>query len=223
VTLEEVKTLLKSHNLETVDIAIMHGAFEYQLPVANEATTHNQQEYEKLVKYYINIGHVHNFTSNGKVVAQGSFDRLTHGDEGKKGGTLTLIRPDGTGEFVFVPNKSAMLFLTYTVTGNDLDTEIDKLRKYLDRLPDNSNVRIMTKPDHPILSVLTEIGKNYPLIRITKKTSETEEVTTENNLYLSDRLFESITITRDNLQQQLLSRIDPIYHKGVSRIVDEIS
>jgi hypothetical protein len=116
-----------------------------------------------------------------------------------------------------------MLFLTYTVSGNNLDIEIDKLRKSLDRLPDNSNVRILTKPDHPILSVLTEIGKNYPLIRISKKTSETEEVTTENNLYLSDRLFESITITRDNLQQQLLSRIDPIHHKGVSRVVDEIS
>jgi DNA repair exonuclease SbcCD nuclease subunit len=222
VTLTEVKELMQSYGLEQVDIAMMHGAFDYQLPVDDKSATHDKEEYEKLVKYYINIGHVHNFSTNGKIVAQGSFDRLVHGDEGKKGGTLTVIRPDGSKEFVFIENKDAMLFKTVAVKYNDLDRSVEQIRKYLSTLPDGSNLRVQAKKDHPIFSVLGEISKEFPFIRITKLSTDIAEVA-KVSIYTEDTTVDAITITEENLTQQLLVRIDPSLHDGVMRVLPDIT
>jgi hypothetical protein len=222
VTLTEVKELMQSYGLEQVDIAMLHGAFDYQLPVDDKSATHDKEEYERLVKYYINIGHVHNFSTNGKIVAQGSFDRLVHGDEGKKGGTLSVIRPDGSKEFVFIENKDAMLFKTVAVKFNDLDRSVEQIRKYLSTLPDGSNLRVQAKKDHPIFSVLGEISKEYPFIRITKLSTDIAEVA-KVSIYTEDTTVDSITITVENLTQQLLVRIDPSLHDGVMRVLPDIT
>ena len=100
-TYEEVLDQLSSKSLKAVDLCIMHGNFEYQLPVLTQ-DTHNQAQYESVVNYYINIGYVHTHTTNGKVIAQGSFDRLTHGEEEPKGGVECVIRTN-------VPKNTTLL------------------------------------------------------------------------------------------------------------------
>ena len=88
-TYKQVKELMNNIHIDSVDIAIMHGAFEYQLRQAPaKVQKHNEHLYESIVKYAINIGHIHTHSVHGKIIAQGSFDRLAHGEEEKKGAVV---------------------------------------------------------------------------------------------------------------------------------------
>lgn len=72
-TFNDVKNELKNNNIDMVDIAIMHGMFTYQLKgVGKEKIKHSEQSYLNIVRYYINIGHIHNYSFFDRIIAQGS-------------------------------------------------------------------------------------------------------------------------------------------------------
>jgi DNA repair exonuclease SbcCD nuclease subunit len=91
-TLEEVHLLMKMAGITKVDYAIMHGQFEYQLPPVVKAQKHSSEAYLKIVDKLIFIGHVHLFSRNDRIIAQGSFDRISHGEEGPKGHVRAIVR-----------------------------------------------------------------------------------------------------------------------------------
>lgn len=113
ITLKEVKDLMSSKGLTKVDLAVMHGQFQHQLPEfisLKSPVTHSNEEYLNLVEHYILIGHIHTHTVYDRILAQGSLDRLSHGEEEPKGflmGEINL-RGDRTNDwYSFVENKKA--------------------------------------------------------------------------------------------------------------------
>lgn len=214
-TLLEVKDLLKAKGLEKVTIAIMHGMFKYQvhgIPLKDSilAAVHDEQEYLSLVERYINIGHVHKFSFFERIVAQGSTDRISHGEEEPKGLVLMTIDEDKRNDrFVFIQNKGAKIYKSISVDGLDLEQAMAKFDKETKGLPLDSHVRIISRKNHPIVAGLRELQIARSDYNITIKTLE--DLEEEGNLIQSktviDTTYTPITITRDNVNTLILEGV----------------
>ena len=212
VTFSQVQQLLKEHGIQQVDIAMMHGLFQYQLQnvVGGNIQKHKESDYLSIVKHFINIGHIHTFSNYQRIIASGSFDRLSHGEEELKGGVLCTIREDGDDEFVFVQNKKAKIFKTISIRHQDLDVCYSQIDKVLSKIPINSHIRIKAKKDHPIYSALEQFKVRYPLYYFTKKSEE--EAEEDRHLLVStdissDLEYTPITITPDNIVTMIMSEV----------------
>lgn len=199
-TLKEVKKLMKNLRLTQVDIAIMHGQFNYQLPVQLESS-HDESEYLKLVRYYINIGHIHTSSLCDRIIAQGSFDRLAHNEEEDKGGYLIVIEKSGEMSRFFIKNTKSMIFKTFTFQNENLEQIKEKLDTELKKLPEGSNIRLVSQNEEFLTKNLTTLKTMYPkyVIKIEKPKQKEKKF----KLITETKHIDSFTITRDNIEELL--------------------
>lgn len=161
-TLEEVRVLMHKKGLEQVDFAIMHGAFEYQLPSIVKEPTHDSSAYLKLVRYFILIGHVHLVTQLERILAAGSYDRICHGEEGPKGYYDVRLRSETDYDIVFVQNKGAKRYDTLDCTGLDTKALNVKIRQSVDTLPKGSAIRLRCSAHDAAAGDIDGLKKQYP-------------------------------------------------------------
>ena len=213
LTLRHVKQLMSENQLDQVDIGIFHGCFTYQMGGHLNNQCHDEATYLSLVRYFINIGHFHTFSAYERIIAEGSFDRLKHGEEEPKGGVLCHISKAGEYTYSFIENKHAKIFKTIDIRGQDLDKAFARLDKLLLTIPDNSYIRIKASKDHPIYIAFDDVKKRYPMYFFNKMSDDEEEHTYQ--LIDSDSIFnhryESITLTQDNIVPTLLTEINGKY------------
>lgn len=209
VTFGQVETLMQEAGLEQVDIAIMHGAFAYQLPMAPKTVPkHNEAAYLSIVKNFISIGHVHKFSTFERIVAQGSFDRLAQGEEEPKGGVLVTLSQEGN-TFDFIENKGAKIFKTIQLKYKDVERSLAQISKVVEKVPDNSYIRIRTTKDHPVYLAFDEIQLHFPMVTLSKITSEDEKDAYEliSSAVVLDKSYTPINIHRDNIIPMLTEAI----------------
>jgi DNA repair exonuclease SbcCD nuclease subunit len=198
-THKQVIGLLKDKNLEKVDIAIMHGAFDYQIPqITKEEIKHSAAEYLNIVRHYICIGHVHRFSFYDRIIAQGSFDRLAHGEEDKKGAVICNINENGNS-FDFIENKHATFFKTIELKNIEMDKSLKQIDKIVTKLPADTHVRIKAKAQHPLMVSMDVLKLKYPFAIWSKVSSDNIE-SDENILSNMNVIeYESVTITAENI------------------------
>lgn len=206
-TLSRVKQLLKDNNLEQVDFAFMHGCFKFQLPSSEHDQCHDEVEYLKFVKHEIYIGHHHTFTHFDRIIGQGSFDRLSHGQEEAKGHVRTVTYPDGQYDLTFVENKDAKRFVTVLCHGLDPARAIEVIDNKVRDLPEGSYVRVLAEAGNSILTDRVTLNKRYPFFewkteadKVKKKKADAMEVVLEQK-------FIPVAIHKDNIESLLLGRI----------------
>jgi succinate dehydrogenase flavin-adding protein (antitoxin of CptAB toxin-antitoxin module) len=206
-TLSQFKALLEAKGQDKVDVMFMHGQFEYQLPPVVKAPKHSSVEYLALVRYIISIGHVHVYSSYERIYAQGSFDRLSHGEEDPKGHIRATLynTPDYDYEVVFVENEGAKKFVTVYVGDMPVDDALIVIERKVRELPFDSSVRIEAAKDHPLFSDMESLIRMYPMFTWAKKPIDKEEE--ENELEDDETVFVPITINRDNITKLLLERL----------------
>lgn len=214
-TEEQVSVLLQEHGIEQVDIAIMHGMFTYQVPeMSNNSLKHRETFYLDKVRYFINIGHVHIYSTFERIIAQGSTNRLSHGDESPKGAVMCYLSKSGGIGHVFIENTLAKIYKTIHVKSNDIHAAMKQVAKVVDKLTNNSHVRIKAKAGHPILQGIKTLGTMYPFIIFTKLTEEDDEGKLKMELEkvaLSDE-YKPISLTKDNIIPLLMSEIITKYN-----------
>lgn len=220
-TLSQVHELLRAKGLDQVDYAIMHGQFEYQLPAHVKAPVHNSAEYLKIVRELIFIGHVHIHTRLDRIIAQGSFDRLSHGEEGPKGHVRAVVRANGERDIVFVENEGAKLFVTVQCLGMDLDQTIEQVHRKVGGLPPGSFTRLEGNEDNPVFSAMEQIVRLYPLFTWSKLVRENDAAVED--LYTEDNtdMFVPITLSRDNLNTILMERLTSTGISGLVFVASE--
>jgi len=178
-TFKEVKEKMKEKGLDKVDIAIMHGAFNYQIPYVKSEAFHNEEDYLDIVKYTINIGHVHNHSQFEKIIVPGSFDRLTFIDENiTKGGMIVTVNKD-TNKFTYkiLVNRDSLLFYTIKIDEVSHEEMMNLLDKY-NKLNKKVHVRLYSKnKDNKLAWSLRELSAEYSNI-ILKYTNKIEKDTT---------------------------------------------
>jgi len=205
-TYKDVQSLLMSKGIQEVDIAIMHGQFNYQLPIVLDSS-HSEEDYTSIVKYYISIGHIHVASSYGKILAQGSFDRLTHGEEGKKGGMFISIYNTGDKEFTRIINKDAMLFNTYNLEGLSVIDIRDKLMDILSKNKKLFNIRIIVNKQDNMRSILKPLKEKFPSVNIKVEVKDKKELE-EGDLLVKDTTITSFKITPNNIESLLYAEIN---------------
>lgn len=213
LTFSQVQTLMKEKGLFEVDIAMMHGCFNYQLKgIPGHIQRHEEANYLSIVKYFISIGHFHVFSTYERIIAQGSFDRLAQGEEGPKGGVVIQITKDGDMRFDFIENKLAKIYKTIEFRSYDIDKCTEKLEKFLKKLPYDSYVRIRAAKDHPFYSgldslKLKHLDFNFSRISLDKEDRNYQLL----NTVEAPADYTPLTITRDNIKTLLLDAVTSKY------------
>lgn len=203
-TWRQVKELLKAHGMDKVDLACMHGMFEYQLPMKSNKA-HNAERYLGIVRYYIFIGHVHLRSRLDRILVQGSFDRDTHGQEQPKGYYRVTIDQKKGDEVRFVENPHAKLYLTLDMRGKTLREGMDFLTRYAD-YPAQSHFRLLLERGDELVQGLTVIRELYPQFIWT---SQLDDLESPESADLPDQTAvpKPMAITPDNVVTLTAERI----------------
>jgi len=209
-TFQQVQSLMAEAGISQVDIAIMHGQFNYQIRQAPASIPrHQEDDYLGIVRHYIHIGHVHTHTVNERIIAQGSFDRLSHGEEEPKGLVWAEVRSDGTRQYHFIENTEAMIFKTVQLKGEDIQDIMAYLDKRILKYRPGSFIRLKGRKDHPGFSYYEELKKRYALYSLTKQGEELETTQVVDIGVLND--YQSFSITTDNVRGLLSDNIRARY------------
>lgn len=211
-TLDEVKELLKAKGLTKFDIGCFHGQMDYQLPPHVHAPKHDSEIYSALCNDVIFIGHVHIYSRKGCILAQGSFDRLSHGEEGRKGHLRVKVSPNHSLDVKFVENKHAMRFDTVKCLDMPLDEAIRKVEAYVENITNYCWVRIEAEKGHLIFEHIPNLAQSYPYVKWGKLVRDLDEENDELLRNASDPDEEihapvAITITPNNIYDQLIKRV----------------
>lgn len=201
-TMSDIHDALKEKHLLKVDIAIMHGQFKHHLPFYKDEHVFDESEVMALVNKYISIGHIHTPQVYERILTQGSFDRLAHGEEEKKGGMLITL--DVESSFEVLVNKRSTVFKSVKIR-NDTDTELTRVDNIASKLPDNSNLRLVLPNNMGVLSRVDDLRKRYPNLRISKKINKKD--TAAKTSIVKDVTIHNVSITKDNLKQIVTDRL----------------
>lgn len=225
-TLVQVKELMTSRGLQTVDYAFMHGQFSFQLQSFIKAPKHDEEEYLRLVDKLIFIGHVHVFNRFKRIIAQGSFDRLSHGEEGPKGHVRATVKSKDDYNLVFVENKNARIYKTIECEDLNLQETLNKIYKGVEDIADGSFVRVLCSKDNPILTEMDQLVRYRPLITWSKQVKVVDEEEHIADVEINEE-YVPITITRENIVKLVMARIqsknpDPVVHEMANNILLEV-
>ena len=209
-----VREALHQANLEQVDLTILHGQFRHQYPEYLRDTDmdfHDSDFYLSITRHFIFAGHVHTHSIYKRIVAHGSFERLHHGYEEPKGCVgfeLNLDNPKKSKVW-FIENHDALVYKTIHVKGDDLQLEVDRLRHEASKLPIGSHIRVRAKAGHPILPMVRELKREYPIFRWTTDV-EKEKKTKVNEITPAKVKKAKIAITGNNIADLLYSRLEDL-------------
>ncbi|BAW19256.1 putative Nuclease SbcCD, D subunit [Ralstonia phage RP12] len=208
-TLEEVHDLMRQRGIAKVDYAIMHGQFEYQLPPVVKAQKHSSSAYLKIVDKLIFIGHVHIHSKFDRIIAQGSTDRISHGEEGPKGHVRAIVRASDDYEIQFVETLDAKIFHTVNCRGLSFEESHEKVLAETEDFPDGSHIRIMADVGNPILQSIGTYEKEKPYYFWTGlgKADEDLSIVQQTELLQAKQEYVPIEITRDNVQKLIMDSL----------------
>lgn len=215
---QDTLRIFDSLKIETVDLAIMHGAFSHQLP-AMAKEVHDPISWLKLVKHWILVGHIHQHSILDRIAAQGSFDRIAQGEESAKGflmGTLNLKGDSSKDQIYFIENKGAKKYVTINCTNLPVDKSLSKIESIVEKLPNDSYIRIRAEAGNAIFSNMNEIKKfNLSNFWSTDDQSEKEEdkATVEKEEGLE--LWAPIHIDENNITDLIMKRLVAKNNSGV--------
>lgn len=209
-TLQLARDLIVFNGLEKVDFVFMHGQFEYQLPAVVKAPKHDSDAFLGLCRYLIFIGHVHLFSRLERIIAQGSFDRLSHGEEGPKGHVRAVVRGEDDYDIEFRVNVGARKFVTVDCQGLDVEEALDQIEHVIveQEIPDHSFMRISCSDGHPLLNSMDLLSRRWPMITWSKLAKSVEQERLElTDSELADESFVPIQITPDNIVDLTIERL----------------
>lgn len=202
---KQITSKLNEHHIEQVDLAILHGQFIYQSKGLNtSAFSYDESYFLKLVKGYIHIGHYHTHTHFDRIIAQGSLERLSHGEEEDKG----YIRVDND-TWSFIPNTQSYVYKTIKVTPK---LTLQKLDKLIFATPPNSHIRLIIPKEHEFNQAFEDIRLRYKSYNLKKqsdlKASEDVSVTyiVQENLLTSCEHTPPTTSLYDTLITDVITR-----------------
>jgi hypothetical protein len=222
-TWRQVTTLLRGMGMDKVDFAFMHGCFKYQLPIQSVAS-HDEERYLSIVREGIWIGHHHLHTRHDRIFAQGSFDRLSHGEEKPKGFAIYRVEGDKR-TFEFVENPGAKIYKTINLLGMPIEEAIKALAVCND-YPVGSHFRLLTRRTDGVSSSMAVIKDKFPGFYWTPQLEDLENPETSLQSREKDDVPKPISITRDNIGRLIFGRfnnLEPNVMKAMQTILEQVS
>lgn len=204
---KQIQEKLNQYAISQVDIAIMHGQFQYQFAGIPYTGFYFRENYFlNLVKGFIHVGHYHNYTTFDRIVANGSLERLAHRQEEDKGYVVV-----NGNSYTFIKNEDAYTYKTIPVTKR---STLNTLDKAINLYPPNSYLRIQMTRDHPFNTGFQELKLRYmdqKLERLVKgddtDTGITSDVLSDNELEVLDSFIIDTNI-KETLKAIVVAKYD---------------
>lgn len=223
---DELVDLMKTLGCDKIDYILAHGFFDFQN--THGAPAYDTVAFSEIVRYGIFCGHDHGFKQCLKVTIPGSFERLTHGDEGPKG-ILESRVIHGVHHVTFIENKDAAWMFTKDLTTYGDDTLINRVEESIKgHCPEREGylgkLRLFIRSDTEHRPALARFEKRCPFkleISYVSEDEEKEELT-EAQAAFTENL---IPLTPANLGDQLLDGLDVdaiIAERILSRVKREV-
>ena len=210
---------LKKACVKQVDITIMHTQFPHQLPDIEGIKFADPKFYEGITKEFIISGHIHTPSVKGKIITPGSFTRLNHGEEEKKGGVLIKsTRNKFTIKRLW--NGYATPFIT--IKSGEPETIFSRIEKLLKGSRETHYFRILNTTKNPLDGVLEHLNDLYPdhHFKIVTKADKKEQ-----ELVKIERLGALSRLTPENLYDTVKKYWEDLGEenfKGSLRLLKEI-
>jgi tyrosyl-tRNA synthetase len=107
--------------LDMVDVTITHGMYQHLCSYAiNTDHLHQEDDYLSITKHFVSNGHVHTFNVHSRIITEGSFDRLAHGEEEAK-------KAEATAKAIFTGGDAANMPSAKLEAESFTDDEIDAI------------------------------------------------------------------------------------------------
>jgi len=208
-TTVEFKELLATRGYSSVDMIVMHGMFEFQIPLAAaKSVSHFKEDvWEQWANWAIVIGHDHRHKRKGKITVPGSWERLAHNEEDPKG-CLVVDVSNGIVDIYHVLNELAMKYITIDgVKKTDVEviTLAEKvLKTFGDLERPIGRLKVKYNRMYDISSRLSEWKNAYSEV-VVEGSSESDDVKIEADLGGDFKLAGgAINITPDNIEGIIL-------------------
>ena len=165
---------------DSLDYGCMHGFFEFTIPLAagHDNRVVFREDQFPFIRKMIDVGHVHQHRVKGKVISNGSFDRMVYGDEEPKGFIKIFDYPDHYTAH-FVENKHAAVFDTLVIDKDDTTETIrDKVVSHLSKIHSDRKIslRFLIESTEHRDAIKDWMKKEYPEINIKfKKKGDPED------------------------------------------------
>lgn len=230
-TFQQVQNKLKEYGLSKVDLVIMHGLFDFQeINTGSKSiskTIHKSENYLDITNHYIFVGHSHMHIFFKRILVEGSFDRLAHGEEEPKGFILAKLETNPTDDsFYFIENKTAKTYKTIEIKTSDIGKFKKQIEKEISKLSKESYIRLLIKNTNPIYTLIDSIVKDYSEFNFTKKVLEDKKAKPKINIEKISH--DGITINQNTLRGIVKDKIsmmtisDAIKEKAID-ILDSIT
>lgn len=207
-TLQEVRDLMRSKGLSQVDFACMHGTMDYQLPAhIKNSPRHDSSAYSAMVRYMISIGHIHQFSVHDNIVAQGSFDRMCHGDEKPKGFISVEAEPRGNYSVEFVENELARKYITVVCQHDEMEDNLRQLDFAVKDLCAQSCVRVEAHHANAILANMDLLSARWPALTWSDLPRGKPDDNVEGALEDESIEYQPVSVRRDNITELVMNRL----------------
>jgi len=211
-TTSQWKDLMATRGYDKVDLIVMHGMFEFQVPTAAAKAISHFKEYEwaPMARYGIVIGHDHRHKSKLNIVVPSSFERLAHNEEEHKGYLIMDIYHD-TVAVTHVINEDAMKYKTVgdiNMSDTEIISRVEKLLTEFGKMDEPlGRIKVKYNKKYDISHKLKEWRDAFTAV-IVEAASETEtidRVTMDSEFTLKG---EVINISPDNISGMILREIN---------------
>ena len=197
-----VKKVLESHGLSQVDYVVMHGMFDYRLPIHLASKGHSAKFYQRITRKYVLCGHVHTMNKHGNILEAGSSERTTHGEEGDKGHWRIHEGADAD-ELIFVKHENTTIYRTIDVSSLEYTELTKKLNEYgLGNMPVGSYIRLKCIKGDEAITSIANIREEFANIRFTHLVEE--RLSPEEELVVVEDDEQIVEITSDNIIEATL-------------------
>lgn len=176
---EVLEDQLRTVGWDWVDYGCIHGFFDFTFPkgISQDHRVVFRKEQFPFVRKVIDVGHVHQYREDCNVISNGSFDRLSYGDEDPKGCIRVFDHVDRyTAQFI--ENTHAAIYDTLTFKGSDDTTFIrETVLKHLASLTTKRkiSIRFVVESNGQFEAIREWMREAYPDIRCDRKTVKDAE------------------------------------------------
>lgn len=206
---DELVEMMKTLGCDKIDYILAHGFFDFQNTYG--APAYDTVAFSEIVRYGIFCGHDHGFKQHLKVTVPGSFERLTHGDEGPKGMLESRVI-NGVHHVTFLENKNAAWIFTKDLTTYNDDALLQRVDEAIKgHCPEREGylgkLRLFVKAETEHRPALGRYEKRLPFkLEISYVSDEEEkEELSEAQVAFTENL---IPLTAANIGEQLLDGLD---------------
>lgn len=213
---EQAVKLLANNNLTQVDIIMLHGGFDYQLPpIANKNNSlYDSIKWSKLAKKVIFSGHIHKPSEKLNIKCAGSFDRTAFGEMHPKGAYKFEFNKDHF-EATFWENRNAQVYdkilINKEMVGKEVSRELDN---YLKKNPKpNTHLRLVGGLASVTGPLINDYKEQYPQYSFDTDNVKEENIEVDDTLYTPE-MYKGVTLNSGNLEHSLFNFMESTLHQN---------